>query len=646
MLSPLIIRSKEPLENGYCVSRKIEINNASYALLQIRFHDAKLGKYLETTIIDTLIVNQPKNGDIYAHFSFLLEKMNRGLRDLEKDYDLAGLEIFISIVESNVLHFSIVGKHTVYLIKNGKIIDIAEGMGEKMGEFSYISSGNVESEQGVYIATADLLDIMTEDDLVALAEIDNEAQCRECLESFLAREPEGKSVEVVFLSGIGEESRPLRSSFGDNAFDKMAKWSKKVYKLSKKHYRTFMDIPQVREAVILAQDKLRLDNKPLRNAMFFSGLIVSGIFLYLIIGSFLSVRSGELIPEAYKNKLIEARLIIERSSKDLGNRDAFMTNVQQAENLIYEVRDKKIFMNDVKKLLEEIALMKKQLNRIESFNPKNSKAEYVFSDKNFQTVGIFEVAKKYYFVGKNAIVGPYVQGVEAKSYPYPDGEEAIAADIAQDGSIFVLTKTNRILRYTKGNFGYANVEGQKIWEKAKQIRTFNGNLYLLSEDGNAIYKHKPGVNGFSAKSTTIDNQSDKKKPVIDFGIDGGFYLLQNDLMIDKVFTVPTYNRKSIQLNGLPDNYKNTSSVTPKIVIGSNLTYVYLLMDNRVWLFEPDTRDYKSVRALKYVGQIEVVGEDINGISIIKDGMMLASTKESLYRVEFEISDGKIIVRNN
>jgi hypothetical protein len=36
--------------------------------------------------------------------------------------------VFLGIVEDDTLHFSILGDYNVYLIKNNKIIDIADGM--------------------------------------------------------------------------------------------------------------------------------------------------------------------------------------------------------------------------------------------------------------------------------------------------------------------------------------------------------------------------------------------------------------------------------------------------------------------------------------------------------------------------------------
>ena len=44
----------------------------------------------------------------------------------------------------------------------------------------------------------------------------------------------------------------------------------------------------------------------------------------------------------------------------------------------------------------------------------------------------------------------------------------------------------------------------------------------------------------------------------------------------------------------------------------------MLLDNKVWIFEPDSKNYKDVKSVKYVGQIEALDTDIKSIYIPKD----------------------------
>lgn len=83
-------------------------------------------------------------------------------------------------------------------------------------------------------------------------------------------------------------------------------------------------------------------------------------------------------------------------------------------------------------------------------------------------------------------------------------------------------------------------------------------------------------------------------------MDGGFYLLKEDLSIDKVFGLPAYSKKSIVINNLPENYAQDGNESPEFFIAQNLNYVYLLLANRIWIFEPDSKNYRDVKSIKYI----------------------------------------------
>lgn len=328
----------------------------------------------------------------------------------------------------------------------------------------------------------------------------------------------------------------------------------------------------------------------------------------------------------------------------MGNREVFNANIKKAEDIIFEVRKKQVFLNDVKKLLSDISILKKQINGVESFDPKTAPSEYLFEGNDFQVNGIFELSKKLYFVGKSSLIGPYVKGGEVKKYSYPDGEEAISSDASSDGYIYIFTKTDRLLRFYKGEFSYVNVEGQKTWEKGRVIKFFNSNLYILAEDGKQLYKHKPGLNGFASKTEVFESSDTKDHTILTFGIDGGFYILKEDLTIDKIFGLPNYTKRSIRINNLPENYALDDGNIPSFFNAPNLNYLYLVLGNRVWVFEPDNKNYKDVNAIKYIGQIEFVEGKIGSITVPKDGTVIAATDTGVYTVNFEVSDGKLIVR--
>lgn len=216
--------------------------------------------------------------------------------------------------------------------------------------------------------------------------------------------------------------------------------------------------------------------------------------------------------------------------------------------------------------------------------------------------------------------------------------------MSSDGIVYVLTKSNRVIKYAKGEFSYVNVEGQTAWQASNRLRTFIGNLYLLSQDGNQIFKHRPNVNGFTGKSPILEASAQKNLSILDFTIDGGIYLLKNDLTFDRLLTTPTVSRSSLMINKLPDNYSIDDGKTPRLIVSPTANYLYMVLSNHIWIFEPDSRNAKDVRSISYVGQIELEGRKLESITVPKDGEIIAITDQGVSEIRFEISDGKIHLR--
>jgi hypothetical protein len=417
-----------------------------------------------------------------------------------------------------------------------------------------------------------------------------------------------------------------------------------------KYTKTFKDTitesELYKKSLSYIMTRINFQNKYVRTGSLGLGLFVCIVLLYSIISGLVSTQISTTVPEEYKTKLIQVRVLLEKAGKDIGNKDAFDSNIKQAEGILFALREdnQEYLLEDRKKLLDQISVLKKQYNGVESFELSTQTAEITFPKQDFAIGHIFEISKKLYLVGKNSLIAGYIKGGEVKSYPYPDGEELLRAEATSDGFIYILTKSYRIIQFYKGEFSYVNVEGQKTWETAANIKAFNGNLYLLAPQGNQIFKHKPGVNGFSARSGMLEESEMKNVNILDFAIDGGFYLLKNDLSLDKVFTTPTYSRRSIVLNKLPDNYKLTDNVTPTFITGPNLNYLYIIISGKIFVLEPDSRNYKDVRSAKYIGQLEPTNAKILAAYVPKDGTIYIGDATGVYTIHFEVSDGKVVVR--
>lgn len=394
-----------------------------------------------------------------------------------------------------------------------------------------------------------------------------------------------------------------------------------------------------------------IDKQKTRTGFLVLGIIVSIWLLYAIISSLFSSQLAGVVPEVYKDKLLQAQTAIEDASRNMGNQDVFNADMDKATNLILAVQAQKLFLSDTQKLLANISALRKQVSGVESFTLSSTNLMYSFQNakSTFGLVAILQINKQWYFVGQNSITGPYIAGSgPAKTYPYPDGEEAVSADTNENG-IEILTKSNRMLNFNKGQINYQTVEMQQTWEPSSVIHTYNSNVYLLSNgSGNTaqIFKHRPGVSGFASKNGIIPQADTKGLGLLDFAVDGGFYLLKNDLTIDRVMTAPQYSKNSVILNKLPkEDYKQTLPMSPKLFVGNNLSYVYLLLDGDIWIFQPDSKSFKDVRSLTYIGRLNAANSTLKTIAVPTDGTILVGDANGVYTVQFEINNGKIIIRS-
>jgi hypothetical protein len=71
--------------------------------------------------------------------------------------------------------------------------------------------------------------------------------------------------------------------------------------------------------------------------------------------------------------------------------------------------------------------------------------------------------------------------------------------------------------------------------------------------------------------------------------------------MQKFFASPKYEMMGITLNKLPKNYKKEIPNTKiEIKTSSELNYVYMLLNNKIFVFKPNSRNYKDTSSLTYI----------------------------------------------
>jgi 3-methyladenine DNA glycosylase Mpg len=96
------------------------------------------------------------------------------------------------------------------------------------------------------------------------------------------------------------------------------------------------------------------------------GVVLLFSLIYLLFSALFSVVSS---PERdSKNQLIRAQELIESSQKIINNPTAFNKTIEEAEVILFELRDKRVYMSDTQSLLSRIEAMKKEVNDVQTID--------------------------------------------------------------------------------------------------------------------------------------------------------------------------------------------------------------------------------------------------------------------------------------
>ncbi len=619
---------------SYAVTRHLPLWEGAAAFALVRHEDPQVRQAVAEILANSVASSlSAKPQDAYAAFSHVLERANKQLAYVAQSQPLGGLDAFVGMFDGNSLHFSLVGSRiSGLLVKEGKVTDICAGMQTDGHEFGYVSSGRLAPDEWAYVSHVDLTQAVADDDLEALTTVPQADRHAALLESLYEKAGVAECVETVIIRG--QADAPAQG------WREQAAWARgKAAEL----WDAAKADPRARKAAAWVRARVNLDARRVRAGLFGAGVVACAGLLYLTVSALLGSQASLMVPEEYKTKLIQARQLVDEAARAGADKAAAGKLLTEAGKLAFEVRDRSLYMKDVQLLQADISSLKKQLNGVQTSKADRANALWVSPEQGFSGVALVQVSGKPYLVGAEALVGPIIGGSQPKSYPYPDGAKAVSAGVTSNEKLYVLTDKGGVLEFAKETFSAAAAD--KGWAVSSQLATYDLNVYLLGADGSQVWRYRPSPKGgFGEKAPLLEKTSPKK--LLSFAVDGGAYLLNQDLSLDKAFVTPAYSRINVRLNGLPDGYDSEDGKAPRIIASPDLNYVYLLMNGRVWVFDPGTKNYRAVTSLKYLGQIELAGAPADAVLVQRDGELLVANAQGVYAAKFDVVDGKVAVRND
>lgn len=592
---------------------------------------------LEDHLLESISSTGWNHGDEEADFTYITEKYNHFQRNLAPE-DLRDTSALFAVIHEDEMMISVIGSMCALLReKNGNLNTIAENQEEET-EFTSVSSGKIPSGAQFFLSSKPLSSFLSDDFFDESANL-SLAAFSETLEWILKRDAHD-TIHIIRITGekIQEKkSKPLfRSSKKANQQIDIARGFLQSMQESLFYNRHTERILEEIRLFVGKRNTHILITFLLIGASLFFGLI------YVLIWALFTVSNNPQID--IKSQILQAKELIEKGQNLTSNSAAFNQNIKQAEDILFKIRDKQEYMKDTQELLQRIEAMKKEMYDIQTIDLKKHTSIIPFDSTKISPIWVFEFNKKLNLIGKSSAIFGYVQWNSIPSISsYPPGEEVTDSDMTEDGNFYFLTKNNRILSSKRNEITYVNVTGQDSWENASRIQTFNNNIYLIDKIWGQIYKHKPGVNGFSQKIEVLPNTL---SGMLDIGIDGWFYILTDEPKIYRMISKDSFSRTGIVINKIPGEYTAGRDNDVQIVIRTNLNFIYLLSGNRIWIFEPDSKRFQDVRSWTYLAQLEIsTTEEIQSISVPRDGLIYVTTNLGVYSIPFEFVDKNIILKN-
>lgn len=627
---------------NHTVSKVINIDNWVFCYLSVSNTNLYTVNLISNKIIDQILENiTDKDKNIYGNFSYSLDQVNMFISSLESEgSNLNNLNVIVWVREMNKFHFSKIGQASCYLYSKWTISELSHIPSKWDKKFSYISSGDLNHLDNIFISHSRLFDYFTKSDFIESAELESAEETWNNLQNILNLEDRSENIDFITIrfedfTEIEDETETFKEKlkylwlvFSDNI----------IVKKSIAHY-------------LHIKEFFANQNKHIKTLFFLSWIIVCFFALYNLIWDVVDKSMQNQSIAKFELRLKEAEEYTKLAYQNINNEENFNFNISKAETLLQEIKENGLFIDDVNKMIANINIMKKDFNGIEVFSPKF--AEKLFEWNLEDAVQIIHNEWSTYIIKKTSIIWPIINGESKWTYSQEtlwDDEFIKASFDSTRKRIILLTKKSRVISYDlKWNFKYQKVVWQDSWIESSDLNVYNWNVYLLDKKQNQVYKHTPTSSGFATGIPYFKDEDVKKYDqfkINSIEIDGWIYLLRDDLVLEKFFSTP-YTIQWIRLNNLPKNYSFKSDVKKsKLIARNDLNYAYMFFDNTIFIMKPNSKRYQDVKSFQFVWQIEWANEPIKDIYVSSDnvtGEIFVVYSSGIYKLKFDVTEDWITI---
>ncbi len=325
-------------------------------------------------------------------FENCLKKINSAILDLEKEHKNLRKNISFCVINTtkNILRFSQLGEHFIYLLRNNTLINIGTEKKDLKNLFSAVISGDLEINDSFIFANSRLKDIFSKKSIGKTLNYDIKKQA-DLIHKLYDKEskeiPMPQQTVLLFKVSTGFKQKTLKSIFGITKKlndEKLTKLNQKEKSRNQK---------KISKSIFSSLNKFIKERKAFIISIFILIFIATSSSFYIKINN-----ASKLVTNIDKQ-------IIKAQKEAPGNKEQALNTLNKAKKLASSVYAYPFFSDKAKTLEEKIEKTKNEINGI--FNIEKLKKYSKITGK------AFEFEPKFIFENQGNV---YVFGSQLNSF--------------------------------------------------------------------------------------------------------------------------------------------------------------------------------------------------------------------------------------
>lgn len=480
--------------------------------------------------------------DVYERFEETLKEINlllKNLREKNEENNFCEINAIIGVQHEQNLHLTQSGEGETYLIRNGKLTVVSEGLSVRKNEdsdiFLNIASGEISANDTLVLTSKRLLRYLTAQQIAdvfkqnipeALAEI-----------NALIADTNALAVTAVFFK---------RSIF-INAENAPENRQQILQKEPLQKIKVYFD-----DFVKWIAVKMGRDPNQVESLSIFAGVVVVLVVLFIGVTLLFSNNLDKEKYAEYNTAISNATEELKRAEKLALIDDSESANaiLDKVEGRVVQILNEGYFRTESVQILDKVKELKDQVNNIQRITNPKILADLSTKRTDVNLLGLTELSNKLFAFEYNALYETILDQVEEPLTINSTEKVKAGAAMAEKDLIVFLTETDKVIEYNAGSFNLAETD-DSMWKKGRALAIYGKYLYLLSPEENQIWKYERRKAGYS-KASEYNLDADLSKS-LDIAIDGSVFILNEGGEIIKLyrgnkqnFTISNIDAASLQ----------------------------------------------------------------------------------------------------